>query len=123
MMREDAKIQAKVSALQPLDCLVICPPIRGEILFGIGKMPLGRRRRDLEAKAQSLFGAFESKDINDSIADQYAQLKCQAKIAGKSLSDNDLWIAATAIYHNAILVAADKDYTGLSGLTVENWTR
>ena len=123
MMRKDAKIYAKVSSLNPSDHLIICPTIRGEILFGIRKMPTGRKRRDLETKAQGLFRALESRDITDSIADQYAEVKYQAKIAGKSLSDNDLWIAAIAICHNAVLVAADKDYAGLSRLSVEDWTK
>jgi tRNA(fMet)-specific endonuclease VapC len=39
-------------------------------------------------------------------------------------TDNDLWIAASAIEHNAILVSSDSDYRRMgevSDLVVENW--
>lgn len=123
MMRKDSNIYAKVSTLDPSDRLIICPNIRGEILFGIEKLPVGKKQRELQTKAQALFLAFESRDITDSIADQYAQIKCEAKVIGKSLSDNDLWIAASAIHHDAVLVATDKDYSGLSRLSVEDWAK
>jgi len=123
MMKKDPKIYAKVNSLDPADRLIICPTVRGEILFGIQKLPTGKRKQDLETKAQHLLRAVESRDITDSIADQYAIIKNEAKTRGKQLSDNDLWIAATAVHHNAIIVAADKDYSGLSRLSVEDWTR
>jgi predicted nucleic acid-binding protein len=123
MMKKDTKIYAKVSSLDPSDSLTVCPTVRGEILFGIEKMPKGQKRTDLETKAQILFSACESRDITEPVGDKYAQIKHEAKVAGKSLSDNDLWIAATAICHNAVLVAADKDYAGLSGVLLEDWTK
>lgn len=123
MMKQDPKIHARISSLTPTDQLMICPIIRGEILFGIEKLPTGRRRRDLETKAQSLFLAFETKDITDFIADYYAQIKNETRATGKQLSDNDLWIAATAVYYNAVIVAVDKDYSRLSQLSAEDWTK
>lgn len=123
MMKNDEKIRAKVSSLDPSDHLIICPIVRGEILFGIENVPKGTKRTDLETKAQAVFDACASRDIADSIADEYAKVKYQAKVAGKCLSDNDFWIAATAICHNTVLVAADKDYAGLSDPLVEDWTK
>ncbi|MEH2168503.1 MAG: PIN domain-containing protein [Nostoc sp.] len=38
--------------------------------------------------------------------------------------DNDLWIAATAIYHNITLVSADGDFTRIQQIysfSVESW--
>lgn len=123
MMRQDAKIHARVSSLDPSDRLTVCPIVRGEILFGIEKMPRGKKRTDLETKAQALFHACESRDVGEPVGDKYAQIKNEARVAGKILSDNDLWIAATAMCHNDVLVAADKDYAGLSGVLLEDWTK
>jgi tRNA(fMet)-specific endonuclease VapC len=46
------------------------------------------------------------------------------KIESLGFKDNDLWIAATAIQHNLILVSSDSDMhnlSGIEGLNVENW--
>lgn len=57
-------------------------------------------------------------------ADYYASLKKHAEQQGTPLSENDLWIAATAMAFNAILVTADSDFQQIAGfgLQVEDWT-
>jgi predicted nucleic acid-binding protein len=52
LMREEARIVAWLSSVRPDDRVVICTVVRGEILFGLGKLAEGRRRADLETKAQ-----------------------------------------------------------------------
>lgn len=43
---------------------------------------------------------------------------------GTPLSENDLWIAATAMAFGAILVTADSDFRRIAefGLQLEDWT-
>jgi predicted nucleic acid-binding protein len=41
---------------------------------------------------------------------------------GFNLSDNDLWIAATALSLGAVLVSNDQAFSHVPGLTVEDWT-
>lgn len=48
----------------------------------------------------------------------------KASIQTLGLGDNDLWIAATALQHNLILVSADRDFTRMQQvcpLTLESW--
>jgi len=123
MMKRDPIVYAKVGSLDPADSLIICPNVRGEILFGVQKLPEGKRKTELASKAWTLLGAIESRDITDPIADEYARIKNESKTKGKQLSDNDIWIAAAAVQHNAVIVAADRDFSRLSQLSAEDWTK
>lgn len=96
------------------DYVFTCTIVRGEILFGIQKLPIGRRRQVLENQAINLFEGLPCLAVPKEAADDYARLKSHAEQQGTPLSDNDLWIAATAIALNAILsycgFRLSKDY-------------
>lgn len=106
------------------DYVFTCTIVRGEILFGIQKLPIGHRRQVLENQAINLFEGLPCLAVPKEAADYYAILKSHAEQQGTPLSDNDLWIAATAIALNAILVTADSDYQRIIefGLKLEDWT-
>lgn len=122
LMRDDPLVHARVAGLTAADRLTICSTVRGEILFGIERLPPGTRRRTLEAKAHHLFAALACEPILPVTADHYARLKRTAEKAGTSLDENDLWIAATAQSLGAVLVTTDGDYARLSVLATESWT-
>lgn len=106
------------------DYVFTCTIVRGEILFGIQKLPIGRRRQILENQAINLFEGLPCLAVPKEAADYYATMKSHAEQQGTPLSENDLWIAATAIALNAILVTADSDYQRIIefGLKLEDWT-
>ena len=61
--------------------------------------------------------------VTDAVADRFGQLKAELRRLGKPRSDVDLFVAATAIEHGAILVTDDQallDGT-IPGLRAENW--
>lgn len=121
LMRDDAVVRSRIDALSKDDRLIICTTVRGEILYGIERLPVGERRRALETKARQLFGAMPCESITATAADLYARLKRTAETAGTALAENDLWIAASAQAFDAILVATDGDYSRLPSMKVENW--
>jgi predicted nucleic acid-binding protein len=43
LMRKNARIEARLAALGSNDKVVICPIVRGEILYGIARLPLAHR--------------------------------------------------------------------------------
>ena len=106
------------------DYVFTCTIVRGEILFGIQKLPIGRRRQVLENQAINLFEGLPCHPIPKEAADHYATMKSHAEQQGTPLSENDLWIAATAMTFNAILVSADSDYQRISDLELqlEDWS-
>ena len=85
-------------------------PSYGEILFGLARLAQGRRRAELEAKAQRLFMALPCEPVPPNAGDLYANVKLAQQRIGASLSENDLWIAATELALNAALVTSDSDF-------------
>jgi len=106
------------------DYLFTCTIVRGEILFGIQRLPIGRRQQILEDQAINLFKELPCLAVPKEAADYYARMKKYAEQHGTPLSENDLWIAATAMALDAILVTADSDFQRIIGfgLRLEDWT-
>ncbi len=122
IMDQHPQAMAHAATLTSTDKVVICTIVRGEILYGIERMPHGRRRRDVEAKAANLFARTPCEDIPEAVADIYARIKRDAERRGTPLDENDLWIAATALAIGAVLVTSDSDFQRVTGLTIEDWT-
>ena len=122
LMRDHAGVRARLAELAPTDRVVICSIVRGEVAYGIGRLPAGRRRADLATKAAALFSAIRCEPVPPETGDQYAQVKRVLQQAGTSLDENDLWFAATALTFGATLVTRDSDFQRIGGLAVENWS-
>jgi len=122
MMRRDAKVYARVAALAPTDRVVVCTITRGEVLYGLERLPHGKRRSDLAAAAMALFAQLLCLSVPETAADRYATIKLAAEHKGTPLDENDLWIAATALATGAVLVTADSDFQRIDNLQMENWT-
>lgn len=52
--------------------------------------------------------------IDDSHLDEWARLSARARGKGVAVSDNDLWIAATASVRSCVLVTCDRDHVRLA---------
>lgn len=122
LMREDARVEARIQALRPTDKVITCPIVRGEVLYGIERLPEGKRRAELSKKAESLFGRIPCEPIPEGAGDAYAKIKRVRERKGFSLDENDLWIAATASAIGATLVTRDGDFASIDELTTVDWT-
>ena len=109
---------AWLATVSPSDRVVTCTVARGEILFGLARLAPGRRRTELEEKASKVLAAIPCEAVPVAAGDQYAALKVIQQKRGLSLDENDLWIAATALALNAVLVSRDNDFQGAAGLNV-----
>lgn len=114
-MREDERM-ANWLSISPDDRVAICTITRGEILFGLERLPGGRRRTELEEKATRLFAVLPCEPIPAAAADRYANVKASQQRRGLPLDENDLWIAATALVMNATIVSRDTDFRTVEGL-------
>jgi toxin FitB len=85
LMRRDAKVRARVAALAAADRIVICTITRGEILYGLTRLPEGKRRSALEAEAMPLFGQLVCLAVPEAAADQYAAIKWETERKGTPL--------------------------------------
>jgi predicted nucleic acid-binding protein len=122
LMREHPKVDAHLASLSSTDRVAICTVIRGEIRYGIERLPQGKRRQALEAKADHLFAALPCEPVPETAGDHYATVKLTRQQKGLSLDENDLWIVATALALGAVLVSRDSDVQQIEGLTVQDWT-
>lgn len=122
LMREHPKVEARVAGLALTDRVVICCVVRGEIRYGIDRLPPGKRPADLETKAARLFAAVVCEPVPEAAGDQYARVKITRERKGLALDENDLWIAATALVLEATLVSRDGDFQQVEGLEVQDWT-
>jgi predicted nucleic acid-binding protein len=118
LMRQETRIASWIASVRPDDALITCTIVRGEILFGLGRLAQGNRRTELEAKAAKLFAAMPCEAIPASAADQYANVKLTQQHLGLPLDENDLWIAATALAIGATLVSYDTDFQRVHTLSL-----
>ena len=125
LMANHARVKNRLTSAQVTDYPFTCPIVRGEILFGIELLPVGRRRQSLENQANNLFSGLICGAIPERAGDFYAKIKRAAQELGTPLDECDLWIAATALTLDAVLVTSDSDFhriQGLFGLQLEDWT-
>ncbi|MFN0168556.1 MAG: type II toxin-antitoxin system VapC family toxin [Bryobacteraceae bacterium] len=118
LMRSAPGIENWMAALDPRDRVIVCTIVRGELLFGVARLPEGRRRTELEDTAHRFLAAFPCEPITARVGDFYAAVKISRQRMGLVLDENDLWIAATALAGGATLVSRDRDFAGIEGLAL-----
>ncbi len=118
LMRASPNLERWLAELGPGNSLVTCPAVRGEVLYGIARLPAGRRRSDLEEAARVAFVRIPCVPTSCLAADVYASVKLARQLSGRAMDENDLWIAATALALGATLVSRDADFMGIDGLAV-----
>jgi tRNA(fMet)-specific endonuclease VapC len=118
LMKTDRLAEGWIASLDTGDSIVTCTIVRGEILFGISRLPAGVRRSELESLGQQFLDAFPCEPVPILAAEFYASVKAERQRRGLTLDENDLWIAATAMALKATLVSHDRDFIGIEGLAV-----
>jgi predicted nucleic acid-binding protein len=117
-MRAAPRIENWMAGLGQGDRVVTCTIVRGEILFGIARLPRGRRRTELEETGRQLLDTVDCEPVPEQAGDIYAPVKSARQQRGLPLDENDLWVAATALAIGAALVSRDSDFGGIDGLRV-----
>ena len=114
LMRAAPQIENWMAGLNQGARVVTCAIVRGEILFGIARLPRGRRRTELEGTGRQFLDAVQCEPIPQRAGD----FKLARQQRGLPLDENDLWVAATALALGATLVSRDSDFSGIDGLAV-----
>lgn len=111
----------RVENLNTHDRLSLCSIVLGEILYGLRRMPQGRRREETIRYAEDTLTMMDYVPVPPEAGDYYARIRVNAERRGLALADNDIWIAATALAHDAGLVTRDTDFQRIASLITENW--
>lgn len=95
----------------------------GELLYGIERLPAGKKRDLLAREVADCLAEITCVSIPEPAGRHYSRLRVEAESRGMVMGENDLWIAATAIAMDVTLVAADDDFSHCVGLRLEDWTK
>lgn len=121
-MKADIAFERYLSRLGSEGSFFTSVIVEGEVLFGIERLPRGRRRKNLtQAFRQVLNGIREILPITREIGSLYSKVKSELWVQGKPMGENDLWLAATAVTHGLILVTEDGFFRNVEKLVVEDW--
>ena len=103
------------------DVLAVSAICEAEVLYGL---ELKRSRRLNSLYDGLLKERLRVLSVDSGVAKHFASLKSWAKGNGRSLSDFDLLVAATARAHDLTLATVNlRHFQGLPHLTVEDWSQ
>ena len=113
------------AAKQPAAALYTTSVTQAEILYGIERLPVGKRRAALEGAAQAMFnedfaGRILGFDSHAALA--YAGIAAMRERAGRPISQFDAQIAAIVAAARATLATRDvDDYQGCGVKLIDPW--
>lgn len=102
------------------DDVALPTTVAGELLFGAANS--GRPEHNLPRYSEFVVNC-EGVALDVETAQHYAELKLQLSRLGTPIPENDLWIAASCLQHDLVLVTADAHFSSCPGLHVENWLK
>lgn len=123
--KPDPRVLAWVDA-QPASQLVICAITVAEILYGIARMPDGKRKQGLLDMASAMFDEDFAGNILPFDADaavHYAEIAAESEARGRVVEMADAQIAAIGRLHDAIVATRNtRHFESLGVGLVDPWT-
>ncbi len=97
--------------------------VEGELRFGLARLPEGRRKERLALRLRDVLRTFHDiLPISRDVAARYAAVKADLWARGRPMTENDLWIASTAVAMGATLVTSDVSFRDIHGLALADWS-
>jgi toxin FitB len=122
--KPDPKVLAWVDA-QPASQLLICSTTVAEILYGIARMPDGKRKQDLLDMASAMFDEDFAGNILPFDADaavHYAEIAAESEARGRVVDMADAQIAAIGRLHDAVIATRNTRHFQSLGVTlIDPW--
>ena len=110
---------------RPPDTLWLCSVVAAELLYGVARLPIGRRKQQLAAALQAIIHEdFDMRvlpfDLEASLV--YADIVARQESKGQPVSMADAQIAATCLRYDATLATRNvRDFEGLGVALVNPW--
>ncbi|MFG0379354.1 type II toxin-antitoxin system VapC family toxin [Pseudomonas sp. zbq_18] len=122
--KPDPRVLAWVDA-QPASELVICSITVAEILYGIARMPDGKRKQGLLDLASAMFDEDFAGNILPFDADaavHYAELAAASEARGRAVEMADVQVAAIGRLHDAVIATRNiRHFEPLGVDLVDPW--
>ena len=91
----------------------------GELRFGAEK---SQRKEKAFKVIDELTSMIQVVELDETVAEHYAQIRHDLSAKGKIIGSNDLWLAAHARANDWVMVTNnEKEFVRVDGLRVENW--
>ena len=91
----------------------------GELRFGAEKSQHKEKALKVIDEITSMIQVVE---LDETVAEHYAQIRHDLSAKGKIIGSNDLWLAAHARANDWVMVTNnEKEFVRVDGLRVENW--
>lgn len=90
----------------------------GELHFGAANS--GRPEAN-SARIDDFAGTCTLVGLDEQTARRYGALKARLRRFGRPIPENDVWIAASALRHDMIVVTHDQHFAHIDGLETEAW--
>ena len=92
--------------------------VLGELYYGARKS--GRVKENLE-KTASFASTCTLLACDHDVSQVYGLVRDRLRRLGKPIPENDIWIAATTLCHELVLVTHDRHFDHVEGLNVVRW--
>lgn len=121
-MRHDPDMMDFLRARAPGDVFLV-PPVVAEIEYGIRRLPVGIRKRQLlERELSALLATIRVLDWSADSSIQFGEIKSQLEKDGTPIDDMDIAIAAVAVSHGAEVVTANEaHFSRITTLVSRHW--
>jgi len=114
ILRGGPTAQAKVAGLSFLGLPAIA---LGELRYGAERALHSPQEH---AAVSRLVGRCTILSVGPAVAEEYGRVKAALARQGTPIPENDIWIAATAIYYDLILVTTDQEhFSKVQGLSLQ----
>lgn len=115
--RSDA-VAARFARSRPGEIAMSCVTY-GELRYGAEK---SARREEVLAILERLAERVAVLPLDAAASAEYGRIRRELEAAGRSLGNNDTWIAAHALAEKLVLVTNnEREFARVPGLKLENW--
>ena len=122
VVRQHPAVERRLRAAMASGTVVTSVVAVGELLHGIDRLAPGVKQDTLRKGVGQILSAVPIEGIPATAAPEFARIKIQRQQVGRPMDHNDLWIAAHALILGATLVTRDADFSGIAGLSAEDWS-
>lgn len=103
----------------PYHEVALCSVVKAELFYGVQR---SRDPDDARQKLTAFAAHFVSLPFDDPAAVIYGEIRAYLAQRGQLIGPNDMFIAATALAHQATLVTHNtREFNRVPGLLIEDW--
>ena len=104
-----------INELSKISSLCTCTVVFGELMYGAAKSAHAVQNKQ---NAKSFCSHYPLLGVSNIVAEVYGEIKKDLLSHGNVMPENDMWIAATALANDMIVITQDKHFEHIQNLMV-----